>query len=176
MGILEILKEKGINPETILNDNIKTLVKKIEMEFNTKVFDFGILIKNRDKKFQELLPLGFPISFKAFYMGYILVPIDDADNIITKDYYVKYKEVEDVDIHDSWNQFKMQEFANTLREDTEICDYIVNEFKGGNAYNIGATRVNNIKEFSTFIENIEKIEDVRFRHIFYFVDENLCTL
>jgi len=86
MGIFDsFLRKKVLNIETILNTNVKKLADRIGHEFNTKVLECGIA-KKGDEKFKTLLPFGFTPPSRTAYMGYLFIPIDDADNIITQDY------------------------------------------------------------------------------------------
>jgi hypothetical protein len=161
--------------EVILKANIKKLVKRIEINFNTKVIDFGIS-KYNEQKFKELLPLGFLPPKGAIFMAYLYIPIDEEDNIITLDYFEKYQNIEGVNLNDILGLMKAESFSSNLRHDTEVCKFIRMEFRAGNIYNIGTIRIDTSFKTENMIKNIDKIEDVRYRLFFYFIDENLSTL
>lgn len=165
----------GFNTKKVIQINLDHIVQLIESKFNTKVLDYGIAERG-DGKYERLMPIGFPPSHSGRYMCFIFIPVDDEDNVITNDYHEKKSKLEGIDISDANDQYLMYRFTSILFKDTEICDFIRSEFKGGHIQNIGALKLDTTKGYKNLVKDIDKIEDVRYRNIFYFVDDKLRTI
>ncbi|WP_192820961.1 hypothetical protein [Rufibacter sp. LB8] len=165
MGLFDsFLKKKQPSIEEILNINIAEISKLVEKEFNTKVLKYGVC-KEEDGKFRDLFMFK---PYSAKYLCYLYIPIDENNFVITNNYYKNKKSV---------ISFLNPGFhAGDFREDIEVCSFIQRAFGGGNIDNFEEEVINHHSDKANIVEDIDKIENVRYRAISYFVNDNFCTL
>ncbi len=135
---------------------------EIEQEFNTKVFDYGIVM-NGKSDFTPLIPPMITLPPNANYLLYFLVPIDATDNIITNDYYEKSNESNVLG-------FGAHRFSSALRSDWDLTNFLENKVNT-TVYDIGAYRVKEYKGDENTVSNVENIDDLRYRFFRVFASD-----
>lgn len=148
---------------------LKSAIADVENKFNTKIYDYGVANKD-GSDYEELIPFGFDAPLDANYILYLLVPIDDADNIITNDYYEKLKKVSEIPKEkvyslDGWAV--SSEFTSILKSDWDLSDYLKRKLQT-EVYSVGALRVKEYKPNDRIVNHAKDIEDLRYRFIRFF--------
>lgn len=101
----------------LYSNNLNHLIKKIERNFNTLVYEHDIITK-QEKLFNELIPDGGDCEL----LGYIVLPVDnDCELIITNN------PKQDYDLSKIEESFEA--YQNIIPVEA-IVEFIENEFKG----------------------------------------------
>lgn len=148
---------------------LKLIVSDVEKEFNTKIYDYGVANKN-GKDFESLIPFGFDAPRNAKYILYFMVPVDDADNIITNDYYEKMKNISDMpkdSIFSIEGWVVSRKFATILRSDVDLSNYLKRKLRT-EVYSVGSLRVKDYNVNDNLVRNARDIEDLRYRFVSFF--------
>lgn len=148
------------------SEAIDSLALRIEDKFNTRVYKHGIAKKGTDL-FKSLTPFGVMPPQECTYLIFFLVPIDTQDFIITNDYYEKSNKL--VGLHPAFPSTGslIHEFNSILKSDWDLGKYLKDLF-GNNIYTIGSMKVSEYNKTDNLVDNIEKIEDIRYRFIRFF--------
>jgi hypothetical protein len=161
MGIFD--KISNANP--LFREFAKKLVSEIEREFNTRVFDYGILVKG-EPDFDPLIPFMVSPPPNTKYIFYFLIPIDDADNIITNDYYEKSQKANE----GGFLGFGGYEFSSILRSDWDLTNFLQSKVQS-TVYDFGSYKVDEYKGSENTVSNVENIEDLRYRFFRFFAGD-----
>ena len=96
------------------------------------------------------------------YIFYFLVPIDDADNVITNDYYEKSQKLNSERMNSIIGMFAGREFQSILRQDWDVSNFLQNKIKS-TVYDTGSLKVEKYEGKENVVPNVEKIEYLRYR-------------
>ncbi len=142
----------------------KSVVEQVENKFNTKVLRFGIETKGTneyDNLSQNQSVLGaqrlYPsIPLNAMYLVWLLIPIDDSDNIITNDYYEKVESQKQTDI----------DFC--FRTDWNVTEFL-HKILGCQIWDTGNKRFSEYQPSDKLVTDFEKIDGARYRYFRFFM-------
>jgi hypothetical protein len=151
----------------------QNIAKKIEQQFNTKVFKFGVA-KKGTSEFDSMTPFGTIASEETDLLFWFLIPIGDADNVITNNYYEKAQIFNDQNTNYSYSpllDFGQSEFQSILIQDWDVSNYL-QELVDTQVYDTGSMKVNSYNAGDNIVSNAAKIEDLRYR-FFKFYTQNL---
>jgi hypothetical protein len=162
MGLYD--KNSNVNP--LYKQAARKLVTEIEREFNTKVFDFGIAEKGTPD-FEALTPFMTVPPSSAKYIFYFLIPIDDADNVITNNYFEKSQKLNENSFFSPLSMFGASDFQSILRQDWDVSDFLQNKIQS-TVYDIGSLKVDKYNGGENIVPNADKIDDLRYRFFRFF--------
>lgn len=148
----------------ILSANLAKISQRIEKKFNTKVLDYGVIENNNSSIQKQQIPFElFDSNIK--HICYLIIVVDDYDNIITYDYYEKSSKVQNQ--NSLLGSFAAYEFQSILNKDTDVCNFISESFHG-RVYtkNIHGTHLGQFEHINC-INDISKIEIVQLRVLYY---------
>lgn len=155
---------------SIVSDSLRHAASKtaamIENAFNTKVYDYGIA-RRGTPDFEYLLLNTQPFA-DTKYIWYFLVPVDDADNIITNDYYEKTKKLDTATFNTFDSFIYAREFQNILKKDWDLSNYIQTLWKAY-VYDYGSLKVSKYSGKENIVPNAEQIDDLRYRFFRFFM-------
>lgn len=172
----EFLRSNGLTVEDVLKDNLIRIAARVEVVFNTKILEYK-LFNTSEQSCREILPDYFFPPNRSKYLCSLIIPFDDANNVITLDYYEKWKAVKEIkDLNNIAEQYKAYVFQSLLRTNEDVCEFIFNEFGDGTIFNIRAIGYEENIGSLNAVNNIDKIENTHYRRIFYFSNDDLETL
>ncbi len=143
----------------------EAIAGKIEKAFNTKVYKYGVANKSQDdfEKFGFNLfpPAGTELLF------WFLVPIDDADNVITNDYFEKSQMLNKAFPGSMQGRYAASEFQSILRQDWDLSNFLQQQV-GTQVYDTGALRVQKYNSGDNIVPHAAAIDDLRYRFFRFF--------
>jgi hypothetical protein len=134
---------------------------KVEQQFNTKVFQFGVARKGT-KEFEELAPFMTVAPEEAELLFWFLIPIDDADNVITNNYYEKAQKLNNQNMFSPLGAYAQYEFQSILRQDWDVSNYL-QQTVGCRVYDTGSMTIEKYNASDNIVPHADKIEDLRYR-------------
>lgn len=161
MGIFD----KTSNVQSIYKEIARKLALTLEAKFNTKVYDYGVAAKG-SPDFEALTPFAIVPPNNAKYIFYFLIPIDDADNIITNDYYEKAEKANSGGMFG----FGGHEFSSILRSDWDLSNFLQSQIHS-TVYDTGSLKVEKYSGGENIVPNADKIDDLRYRFFRFFSSE-----
>lgn len=140
---------------------------KVEQQFNTKVFQFGVARKGT-KEFETLAPFMTVAPEGAELLYWFLIPIDDGDNVITTNYYEKAQKLNNQIPFSPLAPFAQHEFQSILRQDWDVSNYL-QQLVGCQVYDTESTTVKEYSAGDNIVPHADKIEDLRYRFFKFYM-------